>query len=319
MLVNGKWKTPWHPYQQQDETGRFVRKSTQYRNMVGDELHFPVEKDRYHLYAAFICPWATRALIARKLKGLEDVVSVSIVDPIITSQGWKFNDSRPEQADINNKQFLHEIYTLSDENYCGRATVPVLWDKKTSQIVNNESADILRIFNSGFRHLANSVDLYPTELQNKIDEFNGVIYNALNNGVYCAGFAKTQKAYEEAYTAIFDCLEKLDDHFSDRHFAIADQLTECDVRLFVTLVRFDDAYYGLFKTNKYRIQDYRNLSRYLKDLLSIPAFAKSTNIKHIKTGYYSIRALNPTGIVPKGPVLDWHSFVTDSFKLADNI
>ncbi|PZF75919.1 glutathione S-transferase family protein [Aestuariivirga litoralis] len=301
MLVDGKWSADWHPVQAKDQKGGFLRQDSQFRHVVTPDGDggFRADAGRYHLYVALICPWASRTLVARKLKGLEDVISVSVVEPELDAQGWRF----AEGADpINNARYMHEIYTAADGHYTGRATVPVLWDKQTGSIVNNESSDILRMFNMGFGALAgNTIDLYPEHLRNAIDALNGVIYAKLNNGVYRCGFATTQVAYEEAYHGVFEMLDQLEERLSSGPFLFGAELTEADIRLFVTLVRFDAAYHGLFKANKRRIVDYLNLNAYLHRLLQVDAFRDTVNISHIKRGYYSVKSLNPTGIVPLGP------------------
>jgi glutathionyl-hydroquinone reductase len=301
MLVNGRWSEDWHPYQKKDGKGRFVRQSSAFRNMVTADgsSGFRAEAGRYHLYAALICPWASRTLAARKLKGLEDVISVSITEPAMGAQGWEL----AEGADpVNNARFIHELYSKADPSYTGRATVPVLWDRQTGTIVNNESADIVRMLNDGFGALAKAgIDLYPEALRAEIDALNERIYPALNNGVYRAGFASTQEAYEEAFDEVFAVLDELEERLARGPYLFGEALTETDIRLFVTLVRFDAAYHGLFKCNLRRVRDYRNLSAYLGRLLERPAFRETVNISHIKRGYYAIKALNPSGIVPKGP------------------
>lgn len=312
MLVNGKWMANWQPVQAKDEKGGFVRQTSTFRNWVTPdgsagptgEGGFPAEAGRYHLYVALICPWASRTLMGRKLKKLDDVISVSVVEPILSEQGWRFGEEPgSNRDDVNGATYLHELYTRADPTINGRATVPVLWDRKRGTIVNNESADILRMMNSGFGDLADStVDLYPADLREEIEGLNGRIYPSLNNGVYRAGFATTQGAYEEAFAGVFAMLDELEARLGDgRKFLIGNRLTEADVRLFVTLIRFDPAYYGLFKCNLRRIVDYPKLSAYLSRLLAIPGIRETVNIDHIKRGYYSIKALNPTGIVPVGP------------------
>jgi putative glutathione S-transferase len=313
MLVDGKWMADWHPVQATDAKGGFVRQVSSFRNWVTPDGAagttgrggFKAEEGRYHLYAALMCPWASRTLIARKLKRLDDVVSVTVVEPQITEQGWRFGDYPGAGRDtLNGATYLHELYTRADPHFTGRATVPVLWDIKTGAIVNNESADILRMFNSGFGALGDeSVDLYPEELRADIDAWNERIYPALNNGVYRAGFATTQAAYEEAYHGVFAMLDELEQHLGSRKFLVGERLTEADIRLFVTLVRFDVAYHGLFKCNRKRIADYPALSAYLSRMLSVREIRETVNIDHIKQGYYSIRALNPNGVVPLGPLL----------------
>ena len=313
MLIDGKWTTDWHPVQATDGKGGFLRQESTFRNWVTADGGpgptgrggFGAEAGRYHLYAGLICPWASRTLIARKLKRLDDVVSVSIVEPALTVEGWRFGDYPGADRDLlNGATYLHELYTRADPRFTGRATIPVLWDKKTQTIVNNESADIVRMFNSGFGALADeSVDLYPEALRIKIDAWNVRIYPSLNNGVYRAGFATTQQAYEEAFRGVFAMLDELDAHLGTRLFLVGERLTEADIRLFVTLIRFDAAYHGLFKCNLRRVADYPALSRYLRRVLDAPGIRETVNIDHIKRGYYSIKALNPNGIVPLGPDL----------------
>lgn len=313
MLIDGKWTADWHPVQATDEKGGFVRQTSSFRHWVtpdgapgitGDG-GFIAEPDRYHLYVALICPWASRTLIARKLKGLEAVVSVSVVEPWLLDEGWHFGDYPGADLDrLNNAEWLHQLYTRADPHFTGRATVPVLWDKKTSTIVNNESADIVRIFNSGFGELArNDIDLYPAILREEIDQLNAQIYPKLNNGVYRAGFATTQVSYQEAVSDVFSMLDDLETRFATQDYLTGGQLTEADIRLFVTLVRFDAAYHGLFKCNLRKLAEYPNLDRYLRNMLAIPGIRETVNIDHIKQGYYSIKALNPNGIVPQGPDL----------------
>ncbi|MBB4404063.1 MULTISPECIES: glutathione S-transferase family protein [Rhizobium/Agrobacterium group] len=314
MLVDGKWIAEWHPVQATDRKGGFVRQTSGFRNWVTPdgsagptgEGGFAAEPGRYHIYVALICPWASRTLIGRKLKKLEEVLSVSVVEPALSDEGWKFGDYPGSDRDsLNGFTYMHEVYTSADPHYTGRATVPVLWDKKTKTIVNNESADILRMLNSGFGALAdNSLDLYPEALRDEIDALNDRIYPRLNNGVYRTGFATTQVAYEEAFADVFETLQELEKRLaSGGPFLFGDLLTETDVRLFVTLVRFDAAYYGLFKCNLRRIADYPALQAYMMRVLTIPGVRDTVNIDHIKRGYYSIKALNPTRIVPVGPDL----------------
>ncbi len=268
---------------------------------------FRAEPDRYHLYAAYVCPWATRVLIALKLKKLEGVISVDIVEPALTDQGWRFgNDPGSGRDTVNGATYLHEVYTRADPHFTGRATVPALWDRRRETIVNNESADLLRIVNAGFGGLADdAVDLYPEDLRAKIDTLNDAVYPALNNGVYRAGFATTQEAYEEAFQAVFAMLDALERCLAAGPYLFGERLTEADVRVFVTLARFDAAYHGQFKCNLRRIADCPNLSAYLERLIAIPAFRDTFNLDHIKRGYYSIASLNPTRIVPLGPELAW--------------
>ena len=313
MLVEGKWTENWQPVQASDAKGGFVRQISGFRHWVtpdgsagltGD-AGFDAEAGRYHLYVALICPWASRTLIARKLKGLEQAISISVVDPRLGDQGWAFGGYPGTDADaLNGASFMHEIYTKADPHYTGRATVPVLWDKKLGTIVNNESADIVRMLNTGFGDLASGPDLYPEALRPEIDALNAEIYPRLNNGVYRAGFAVTQLAYEEAFDDLFSMLDSLEARLkTGGPYLFGDALTEADIRLFVTLVRFDAAYHGLFKCNLRRLADYSALSTYLATMLAVQGIAETVSIEHIKAGYYSIKALNPNGIVPKGPDL----------------
>ena len=313
MLVNGKWSEAWHPVQATDRQGGFVRQTSQFRHWISadDTTEFAAEPDRYHLYVALICPWASRTLIARSLKGLEQVITVSVVEPQLGSAGWRFGDYPGAQRDtLNQAEYLHELYTRADAAFTGRATVPVLWDKKTQTIVNNESADILRMLNSGFGDLADDrLDLYPADLRTEIDALNETIYTRLNNGVYRTGFATTQVSYQQAFSDVFTQLDELEALLKDgRTFVLGERLTETDIRLFVTLIRFDAAYYGLFKCNLRRLCDYPLLDRYLKSVLAVSGIRQTVNMDHIKQGYYSITALNPNGIVPAVPDMAAYGF-----------
>lgn len=311
MLVNGKWVAKWDPVQAKDEKGGFVRQTSTFRNWVTPDgsagptgrAGFKAEAGRYHLYVALICPWASRTLMARKLKGLEESITLSVVEPELTDEGWRFAAGADP---VNGATYMHEIYTKADPQVNGRATVPVLWDKSTGTIVSNESADIVRMFNTGFGALANGPDLYPADLAAEIDALNAAIYPTLNNGVYRAGFATTQLAYDEAFRDVFATLVTLEARLSDgRQWLHGDRFTETDIRAFVTLARFDAAYHGLFKCNLRRLADYPQLSAYTARVYRLPGIADTVNIDHIKRGYYSIKALNPNGIVPLGPELDW--------------
>jgi glutathionyl-hydroquinone reductase len=315
MLIDGKWSEAWRPVSSTDAKGGFVRQVSSFRSWITPdgaggptgEGGFRAEPGRYHLYAAFGCPWATRILIARKLKRLEDVVSVAIVEPAMTDQGWRFGDYPGADRDaVNGATYLHEIYAQADPHFSGRATVPALWDMQRRTVVNNESADLLRMFNSAFGALADSsIDLCPEDLRVAIDALNAEVYDPLNNGVYRAGFATTQVAYEEAFIGVFATLDALERRLERGPYLMGDRLTEADIRVFVTLARFDVAYHGQFKCNLRRIADHPNLSAYLARLIAIPAFRDTFNLDHIKRGYYSIKALNPTRIVPLGPKLGW--------------
>ena len=314
MLVDGKWMADWQPVQGSDGKGGFVRMSSGFRNWITPdgsagptgEAGFKAALGRYHLYVAYTCPWASRALIARRMKGLQDVIGVSVVEPTLTKEGWRFGDyPGATREPLHGFMYMHELYTKADPTYTGRATVPVLWDKATDSIVNNESSEILRILDSGFGELADpAVTLYPADLANGIDALNERVYAQLNNGVYRAGFATTQTAYEEAFADVFAMLDELELRLAgEGPWLFGDRFTEADIRLLVTLVRFDAAYHGVFKCNLRRIADYPALSAYLKRLLALPGVRETVNIDHIKRGYYSILALNPNGIVPLGPDL----------------
>jgi putative glutathione S-transferase len=309
MLINGTWQEDWQPVQAKDEKGGFVRQVSSFRNWVTSDgsSAFPAEAGRYHLYVALICPWASRTLIARKLKGLESAVSISVVEPALTPQGWRFGTYPGSTLDeVNGATYMHELYTAADPDFTGRATVPALWDRKTKSIVSNESADIVRMFNAGFGALASGPDLYPADLAAQIDALNDVIYPGLNNGVYRAGFATTQIAYDEAFATVFATLDMLEARLSDgRAYLHGDRFTETDIRAFVTLVRFDAAYHGIFKCNLRRIADNPHLQAYLERVYALPGVAETVSIDHIKQGYYSIKTLNPNGIVPAGPDMPW--------------
>ncbi len=306
MLVNGKWAGDWQPIQSADAKGRFVRQTSSFRHWVTatGKGGFKAEAGRYHLYVALICPWASRALMVRKLKKLEGVIDVTVAEPVLTDQGWRFGDYPGAQPDtLLGADYMHEIYTRADPDFTGRATVPVLWDKQSGTIVNNESADIIRMLNSAFDGFGDaSVDLYPEALRAGIDALNPVLYEGLNNGVYKAGFASSQAAYDEAVAGVFAVLDEMEERLSDgRAYLFGERLTETDIRLFVTLVRFDAAYHGLFKCNIRRLVDYAALSEFTDRILDLPGIRETVNLDHIKAGYYSIKALNPSGIVPAGP------------------
>ena len=309
MLIDGKWTAKWDPVQAKDAKGGFVRQTSTFRNWITPDGSagptgsggYKAEAGRYHLYVALICPWASRTLIARKLKGLENLVTLTITEPELTDEGWAI---APGNDPVNNATYLHEIYTKADPRVNGRATVPALWDRQTRTLVNNESADILRMFNTGFGTLASGPDLYPADLAADIDALNDAIYPALNNGVYRAGFATTQAAYEDAFADVFATLDSLDARLSDgRPYLHGTRFTETDIRAFVTLARFDAAYHGLFKCNLRRLADYVALSAYMLRFLGMPGVRETVSIPHIKHGYYSIKALNPNLIVPVGPDL----------------
>ena len=307
MLIDGKWSGSFQPVQGTDGKGGFVRQQSQFRDWLGSE-RFPVEAGRYRLYAAKICPWASRILAVRALKGLEEIVPVTVVEPVLTDQGWRFGDyPGASGADpLHAATYLHELYSRADPRYTGRATVPLLWDTATDTAVNNESADLLRMFNSAFDPLLPperaAVDLYPAPLRADIDTLNEWLYPRLNNGVYRVGFATTQAAYEEAEGTLFETLDALERRLADGGpYLLGERLTESDIRAFVTLIRFDIAYVGAFKANRRTLAEYPALSGYARRLYRHPDIGPTVDFHHIKAGYYSIRALNPRGIVPAGP------------------
>lgn len=308
VLVNGVWCE--EETQPREANGRYVRPGSQFRQWVTADgsSGFPAEAGRYHLYIAISCPWAHRTWIFRKLKHLEQVIPMSIVAPRRTDHGWVFDKRNPRYQDtLLGTQYLHEIYTLAQADYTGRVTVPVLWDKKRRTIVNNESAEIIRMFNSAFAAFtSDATDYYPKPLRVEIDTLNDLIYRTVNNGVYRAGFATTQEAYEEAVDGVFTTLDQLEARLATHRYLLGDQLTEADWRLFPTLVRFDAAYYGAFKCSLRRLVDYPNLWAYTRELYQIPGIAETVDVDVYKQGYYSPSPLrNPLGIVPKGPVIDF--------------
>jgi putative glutathione S-transferase len=319
MLINGQWAKDFHPVQGTDEEGGFVREESGFRNWItvdgrpgpSGEVGFAAETNRYHLYVALICPWASRTLMVRKLKGLEDIVSVTVLEPQLTDKVWRFGGNAESingaQSDpLYGLEYLYELYLRAKPDYTGQITVPVLWDRQRETIVNNESSEIIRMLNDGFGDLAdNHLDLYPLHLRDEIDSVNDRLYHYFNNGVYRAGFATTQVAYEKAVQDVFESLEFIEQRLQDQIYLVGDQLTEADVRALVTLVRFDLAYYGLFKTNLKQVRDYPNIRAYIQRIHALPGIAETVNIEHIKAGYYSIRALNPSGIVPVGPATPW--------------
>jgi len=309
MMIAGKWTTNRN---KSDSSGKFSEIPTTFRDRVtaDGKSRFKAEAGRYHLYVALACPWAHRTLIMRELKGLNDAISVSIVDPIMSDRGWLFSDAPGTIPDsVNHAQYLQEIYIKADPKYTGRVTVPVLWDKQSSTIVNNESREIMRIFDVEFAQFATQkIDLYPRNLQQQIDETIDAIYLPINAGVYRAGFATSQAAYEEAVTEVFDSLSLWETVLSKQRYLCGNQLTEADICLFVTLYRFDSVYYGHFKCNLWRIIDYPNLWNYLKDLYQRPEFKATCNLNHTKRGYYmSMTEINPHRIVPKGPIIDFEA------------
>jgi len=303
LLVDGQWHTDWYDTTSTD--GEFVRQDSQFRHRIGDP-GFEAEAGRYHLYVSLACPWAHRTLIFRKLKKLENIIGVTIVDPRMLDQGWVFSELSRDNP-IEGIDYLHQIYTTVDANYTGRVTVPVLWDKKRRTIVNNESAEIIRIFNTAFNDVTGEhSDYYPQQLRADIDELNQLVYDNINNGVYRTGFATFQQAYEAAFHRLFDTLDVIEERLRQRRYLLGEHITEADWRLFTTLIRFDAVYYGHFKTNLKHIEDYPNLSNYVRELYQIEGIAETVNFDHIKTHYYvSQTTINPNQVVPLGPVLDY--------------
>ena len=306
LLVDGKWQDKW--YDTDSNGGKFERQASQFREWVSndDNSQFPAESGRYHLYVSLACPWAHRALIFRKLKGLEKHIDISIVHPEMLDNGWEFGDYPDATGDkLYDLDYLREIYTKAKPDVTTRVTVPVLWDTKTGQIVNNESAEIIRMFNSAFNSLTgDDQDFYPQSLHEKIDAVNELVYHNINNGVYKAGFATKQDAYEDAVSALFHALDSLEVRLGEQRYLVGDTITEADWRLFTTLVRFDAVYHGHFKCNIRRIADYPNLYGYLRELYQYPGIAETVNFDHIKRHYYySHTMINPTQIIPAGPEL----------------
>lgn len=314
LLVDGQWHDVW--YQTEETGGRFERAQSQFRNWVtrdgapgpSGKGGFKAEPGRYHLYVSLACPWAHRTLIFRKLKKLEGEISVSVVHHHLGKNGWTFRAEEGGTGDhLYGLEFLHQIYTKADPAYSGRVTVPVLWDKKLQTIVSNESAEIIRMLNSAFDEWGDiSVDFCPEGLRREIDALNDMIYPAVNNGVYRAGFATTQEAYDEAFDELFATLDKLEERLSRQRYLTGKRLTEADWRLFTTLLRFDPVYVGHFKCNLRRIADYPNLSNYVRDLYQVPGVPETVDIAHIKKHYYGSHVtINPTRVVPKGPKIDY--------------
>ncbi len=314
ILINGQWQDIWYPTEETER--QFVRSASKFRNWItkdgsagpSGKAGFEAENDRYHLYVSHACPWANRTMIFRNIKGLENMISISVVHWNMKEEGWSFEEGEGVIADpIFNAKYLREIYQNASNNYSGKVTVPVLWDKKTQTIVSNESSEIIRMFNSAFDEIgAASGDYYPDEQRVEIDALNERIYETVNNGVYKAGFATTQKAYEGAVVLLFDTLDWLDKKLETQRYLTGERITEADWRLFTTLVRFDSAYVGHFKCNLKNLVDYPNLWAYTRDLYQQPGVAETINMPHIKQHYYgSHSSINPTGIVPLGPEIDF--------------
>jgi len=308
------WKNTWHDTEAPG--GRFVRKESEFRDWVtadgapgpSGEGGFAAEPGRYHLYVALSCPWAHRTLIFRKLKRLEDAISLSVAHWRIGKHGWTFAAAPGVIPDaVNQATYLCEVYLKAKPGYSGRVTVPMLWDKERKTIVNNESSEIIRMLNSAFNAYGDAtVDFYPPDLREEIDAINATVYETVNNGVYRCGFARTQAAYEEAFWALFETLDALEERLSRQRYLVGGRITEADWRLFTTLVRFDPVYVGHFKCNLRRIADYPNLSNYLRDLYQLPGIAETVDLNHIKRHYYeSHTRINPSGIVPLGPEIDY--------------
>ncbi|MGF6487604.1 glutathione S-transferase family protein [Pseudomonas frederiksbergensis] len=312
LLVEGRWQDQWY----ESKDGTFQREQAQRRNWLTADGRpgptgvggFAAEAGRYHLYVSLACPWAHRTLILRKLKGLESLIDVSVVSFLMLENGWTFDKAHGSTGDkLGDLNFLHQRYTTDTADYTGRVTVPVLWDKQTNRIVNNESAEIIRMFNSAFDELTgNDLDFYPAPLRAEIDALNERIYPAVNNGVYRAGFATSQQAYEEAFDELFAELDRLEQLLGANRYLAGEYLTEADIRLFTTMIRFDAVYFGHFKCNLRRIADYPNLSNWLREIYQWPGIAETVSFEHIKNHYYgSHKTINPTGIVPKGPAQDF--------------
>lgn len=311
LLVNGQWHNQW--YDTDSHGGEFVRTDAQFRHRITADgsSGFKAEPGRYHLFVSLACPWAHRTLIFRKLKLLEPVIGVTVMKPEMLDQGWEIlpaNDTAAlDPSPLHDIRYLYQLYTAVQADYSGRVTVPVLWDKQQQTIVNNESAEIIRMLNSEFDAFTKiKTDFYPPHLRTRIDDINNMVYDNINNGVYKAGFATTQAAYEKAYTALFNALNQVETLLNTQRYLTGEEITEADWRLFTTLIRFDSVYYSHFKANRQRIEDYPNLSNYLRELYQWDGVAETVNFRHIKTHYYySHDTINPTRIVPLGPDLDY--------------
>lgn len=307
MMVEGKWTNEEY---QQDQTGRFQRNPTTFRNQITADgsSGLTAVANRYHLYVSYACPWAHRTLIMLQLKGLTEAINISIVAPLMAEDGWSFDDFPGTVSDtVNHARYLREVYAIADAKYTGRVTVPILWDKQTASIVNNESREIIRMFDTQFGDIAqNDIDLYPHELQAKIDRAIDDIYDPINNGVYKAGFAKSQEAYEEAVKKLFAALDYWEGILAQQDYLCGDSLTEADICLFTTLLRFDAVYYVHFKCNLRHIWDYPNLWNYVKKIYQHPQIKPTCNLEHIKLHYYQSHPhINPSGIVPYGPAIEF--------------
>lgn len=305
LLVDGVWHDEW--YNTEDNDGKFIREDAQFRDWISKDGKFQPEAGRYHLYVCLACPWASRCLMMRKLKGLEEIISLSVVNPVMLEHGWTFEDGPGVIADpIIDADYMHEIYTHVDPTYSGRVTVPVLYDKKIDTIVNNESSDIIRMMNTAFDEIgATPGDYYPADLRDEIDDINDYVYDHVNNGVYKAGFATEQQVYEKEAQNVDDALAKLNDRLEHQDYLVGDQLTEADIRLFTTLIRFEHVYFGHFKCNLHHLTEYPHLWEYTKRIYNYENLADTVNFDHIQTHYYkSHTMINPNQIIPAGPDLD---------------
>ena len=314
LLVDGQWVDQW--YDTKKTGGRFVRTQTQFRNWITadgsagptGQAGYKAEADRYHLYVSLACPWASRTLMIRTLKGLEDMISISVVHPLMLEQGWTFEEGEGVIGDpIFQARYLHQVYTAVKPDYTGRVTVPVLFDKKTKTIVNNESSEIIRMLNTAFDDLGAKPGNYvPDQWLEEIDTVNDFVYHRINNGVYKAGFATKQEVYEEEVAALFAALDQMEERLAGQDYLVGNRLTEADIRLFTTLVRFDAVYFGHFKCNLKPLTAYPKLWAYTKRIYQLPGIAQTVNFDHIKRHYYgSHKTINPTGVIPMGPTLDW--------------
>lgn len=315
LLVDGQWVDQW--YDTKKTGGRFVRTQAQFRNWITadgsagptGQAGYKAEANRYHLYVSLACPWASRTLMIRTLKGLEDMISISVVHPLMLEHGWTFEEGEGVIGDpIFKARYLHEIYTAVKPDYTGRVTVPVLFDKKTKTIVNNESSEIIRMLNTAFDGLGAKPGNYvPDQWLEEIDTVNDFVYHRINNGVYKAGFATKQEVYEEEVTTLFAALDQMEERLAGQDYLVGNRLTEADIRLFTTLVRFDAVYFGHFKCNLKPLTAYPNLWAYTKRIYQLPGMAQTVNFDHIKRHYYgSHKTINPTGVIPLGPILDWN-------------
>ena len=306
LIVNGEWVDQWYDTKTSD--GKFERQESRFRHTISANSQYTPEAGRYHLYVSLACPWAHRTLIFRQLKQLEDIITVSVVRPEMRENGWQFDrDNSQYSDDLFDHDYMYQLYLKAAPDYEGRVTVPVLWDKKTNTIVNNESSEIIRIFNTAFNELTgNNDDYYPEALRSEIDVINERIYNTINNGVYRAGFATTQQAYEQGFGSLFESLDWLEAHLSENRYLLGNKLTEADWRLFTTLIRFDAVYFGHFKCNRNQLSAFHNISNYVRELYQFTNVANTVDLQYTKIHYYASHdTINPTLVVPKGPDLDF--------------